>query len=418
LLTALAFGGCTCEDDVSTDTGQVVATTSVEPEAPAGGRLGVDASEYDFASNPDVLDRVVRSRYAYFRFISVPWGQAVCDEFEASLNVFPMVNLHGDAHIEQYAITEGAYGLDDFDRATVGPSVIDLVRFGGSLALTAELKGWTDSTDDLIAAFLDGYREALDDPETAETRPSIVARLGDRHDRSPEEFLTWAESLMAPISDDDMPGIEDAVAGFGDLMCEQRTELAREFFTLKRFGRLTLGIGSGLVTKYLGRVEGLSPDPLDDMIIEFKEVQPGQPSCTVQVTAGGMLRPIVGDARLGRAQGRILGFVPVPPDVENDGISFWAKSWEAGYHEVELPEIESPEELLELAHDVGLQLGKGHVRHIAEPVTPQLRRAQLNALDRTRDRVAELSKELAGDVTRAWTDLRRQVERDDAEQSY
>ena len=78
-----------------------------------------------------------------------------------------------------------------------------------------------------------------------------------------------------------------------------------------------------------------------------------------------------------------------------------------------LEEIRSPEELLQIAIDVGNQLGTGHVRQIAEPVTPQLRRAQLDALDRSRADVIALSRALASEITPAWRDLRQQVGRDD-----
>ncbi len=416
----LLLAGCDCDgegSDVADATDPSSAPVAEDPPA-STNRLMTDASDFDFSRNPEVLDRVVRSRFAYFRFVAIPFGQAICDEFEDNLNVFPMVNLHGDAHIEQYAISGEAHGLDDFDRATVGPAVVDLVRFAASLVLVAELKGFDDSADPAIDAFLDSYRDALDDPETEVDIPTIATRLAASHSRSAEEFLEWAESLMAPVPEDTMPGIRRAVAGFGELMCEQDPELTPQYFLVERFGRLTLGIGSGLVTKYLARVRGPTPDPLDDRIIEFKEVQPGQPSCTVPLTSGGMLRPIVGDARLGRSQGRILGFVPVPPEEENDGPTFWAKSWEAGYHEITVAEIASREELIEIARDVGNQLGKGHVRQIAEPMTPQLRRAQLDALERARARVRSLAKALAAEVTPAWRDLRRQVDRDDPEESY
>lgn len=415
-----------CQDDNSArpptaaaETASAAATEEEDHRPPAGaGRLEIDASDFDFDDNPAVLERVVHSRYAYFRFVALPWAQATCDAFEENLNLFPMVNLHGDAHVEQYAVASEAYGLDDFDRATGGPSVIDLTRFGGSLMLAAELKEWGDAGPSLVASFLDGYREALSDPDLALTRPSIVGRLGNHYDRDAESFLSWAESLMAPIPEAGMPGVEAAVANFGVLMCEQDPALRAEYFELRRFGSLSLGIGSGLSQKYLARVEGPSEAPADDVIIEFKEVQPGQSTCTVRATSGGMLRPVIGDARLGRTRGRILGFVPLAPQEENDGVSFWAKSWEPSFHEVRLQEIQSIEELREIARDVGHQLGKGHVRQIAEPMTPQLRRANRDALDRTRGQIIAVSEELAGEVTVGWRDLRGQVDRDDAEVSY
>jgi Ser/Thr protein kinase RdoA (MazF antagonist) len=42
------------------------------------------------------------------------------------------VNLHGDAHLEQFAVTDASFGLIDFDDAVGGPAVIDLLRFGVS----------------------------------------------------------------------------------------------------------------------------------------------------------------------------------------------------------------------------------------------------------------------------------------------
>ena len=48
----------------------------------------------------------------------------------------PNVQLHGDAHLEQYAFTKSAWGLDDFDDSTRGPALVDIIRFLGSIDLT------------------------------------------------------------------------------------------------------------------------------------------------------------------------------------------------------------------------------------------------------------------------------------------
>ena len=42
----------------------------------------------------------------------------------------PTVTLHGDPHLEQYAVTDAGRGLTDFDDASKGPAILDLVRFG------------------------------------------------------------------------------------------------------------------------------------------------------------------------------------------------------------------------------------------------------------------------------------------------
>src|SRR5580765_6647029 len=82
--------------------------------------------------------------YSFFRFVNRPWASRVCDAFGRDRDALVRVRLHGDAHIEQYAFTDTAYGLDDFDDTAEGPAVIDLVRFIGSIRVAARDRGWTD----------------------------------------------------------------------------------------------------------------------------------------------------------------------------------------------------------------------------------------------------------------------------------
>src|SRR5262245_11299170 len=86
---------------------------------------------------PGLLARLQKDPYAYFRFVNKAWARRVCAEFGPDLPTLTRVRLHGDAHLEQYAFTSEAYGLDDFDDTADGPSVIDAVRFLGSLDLAA-----------------------------------------------------------------------------------------------------------------------------------------------------------------------------------------------------------------------------------------------------------------------------------------
>ena len=44
---------------------------------------------------------------------------------------------------------------------------------------------------------------------------------------------------------------------------------------------------------------------------------------------------------------------------------FWTHAWVANYHELKVKgSLESPEELAEVAYDVGVQLGLGHLRDV------------------------------------------------------
>jgi len=86
------------------------------------------------------------------------------------------VNLHGDAHLEPYAVTRLGRGLTDFDDTTKGKPVIDLVRFGTSILLAAREKGWTSSESSLLDAFFRGYRATLRNPGLQIHTPEFATR--------------------------------------------------------------------------------------------------------------------------------------------------------------------------------------------------------------------------------------------------
>ena len=93
--------------------------------------------------------------------MNAPFAAETCRLFADVAASLPEVNLHGDAHIEQYAVTNLGGGLTDFDDCTRGGAVIDLVRFGTSLLLAAREKGWAAEEERFVGSFLEGYRGAL-----------------------------------------------------------------------------------------------------------------------------------------------------------------------------------------------------------------------------------------------------------------
>ena len=80
--------------------------------------------------------------------MNTPFAEAVCMSFHEYLGDIPSVNHHGDAHLENYAITEQGRGLTDFDDTTIGPMILDLVCFGVSIHLACRANGWEDKADD------------------------------------------------------------------------------------------------------------------------------------------------------------------------------------------------------------------------------------------------------------------------------
>ncbi len=116
------------------------------------------------ATPPAALARVRADPFQYFRLTNHEWTARVCEIFAADLPSQPVIQLHGDAHVEQFAFMKDAWGLDDFDDSARGPALIDIVRFLGSIELAARKRGWTRERERLFNRFFDGYRRGLSDP--------------------------------------------------------------------------------------------------------------------------------------------------------------------------------------------------------------------------------------------------------------
>jgi uncharacterized protein (DUF2252 family) len=147
-----------------------VETESINP-------LYDNPAELDFSSNPDLLQRILATPHGYFRFINIRFSNEVCRRFKNSMTNAPALNLHGDAHLEQYAITDLGRGLTDYDDSSTGPGIVDLMRFGVSLNLACSEKGWEDLDGKLFDKLLLGYRNALENPNVAAPEPTIVKKI-------------------------------------------------------------------------------------------------------------------------------------------------------------------------------------------------------------------------------------------------
>jgi uncharacterized protein (DUF2252 family) len=127
----------------------VLATSCIVLLAPpsARGQLRPNPDALADAS-PELVDRLRADPFVYFRFINRAWTSRVCELF-ADVRNQPVVRIHGDAHVEQFALTRDAWGLDDFDDSTRGPAFVDIVRFLGSIDVATRQRGWTRQRDAL-----------------------------------------------------------------------------------------------------------------------------------------------------------------------------------------------------------------------------------------------------------------------------
>ena len=89
-----------------------------------------------------LLDKLSASAFRYFRAVAEPFKHRTCEAFRDLRWRLPSGAVHGDAHLEQFVVTDEDFGLADFDNAGYGPAIVDLVRYAASLHLACrEMEG-------------------------------------------------------------------------------------------------------------------------------------------------------------------------------------------------------------------------------------------------------------------------------------
>jgi hypothetical protein len=378
-----------------------------EPPGSTADMLFVAPSSYDFSENPPLLERIESGPHGYFRFINIAFSRTVCERFASAYRGVPPVNLHGDAHLEQYAVTDLGRGLTDFDDSSKGPAVLDLLRFGVSLHLTLRMYAPETPCRPYFRRFLEGYRAALEDPEVEAPEPTWVESIRSDFERDRDEYFAWIDEVMKPIPEPEAEALEAALDDYVTAMLRKHPELEAAFFDVEQVGALEMGIGSALDEKYLLRVRGPTDAPNDDVVLEVKEVRSldGIP-CIEGAKGSDPFRILLAQARLAYKPYAYLGYI------DFRGRKFWIHSWVDNYQELQRENLaRNPEALREVVYDVGVQLGRGHPK-IAGEFEMQLRQAQLKALDENEDALLEAVQTLSDATVQAWLRFKRALAED------
>ncbi len=380
-----------------------------KPNSKTVNPLFVDPASRNFSENPDLLKRIFSGPHGYFRFINIPFSEEVCRRFSEIITTAPTLNLHGDAHIEQYAVTDLGRGLTDYDDSSTGPGIIDLLRFGISLHLTCRENGWTDSSTALLDRFFAGYRDALKNPKMSVDAGTWVKRVRTKFKNDRVSYFKWIDTMMSPMPDDRKSALIAAIQPYVSTKMAEDSTLSPDYFRIVQVGDLQMGIGSALDEKYLVRIRGKSADPLDDVMLEFKEVR--DLSGIDCINSGQELDPfriLLGQTRIAYQPFEHLGYFRFHEK------NFWVHSWVDNYKEVKIGKsFQSPKELAEVVYDVGVQLGKGHVKQIASPLDLQLRREQLQFLKKNETALKTACRELTEETIAAWQMFCDRVRKDE-----
>ena len=390
----------------------VLAVLVVDASAGCADRRALTAEPAALAAAaPELLDRLREDPYNYFRFINHEWTSRVCEVFGADLAKQPIVQLHGDAHIEQYALTNDAWGLDDFDDSTRGPALVDISRFLGSIDLAARRRGWSGDRDRLFDRFFEGYRRGLSQAAYQPAKPDIVRWVRSKNPvPSRDAFFAWAETKMVPMPEASMNGLLASMTVFSRLVRRERPELPEGYFQVIRAGWLQMGIGSAAIRKVLMRVRGPSDDPEDDELLEAKALRALKGlGCLEVPKSRPAFRVIVGSQQVGRLRHNILVAGPEEdiPDMAIAGEhlrNWWVRSWEPSYREITLDDLRSVEDLSDLIYDSGVQLGSGSVH---EGDDGSLRSQSLSAIAALQPRLRTEAKALVEEMMRGWDQLRQ-----------
>lgn len=417
LLLATTLGCAACPEPAAQRAATPTTTPSAAPTpAPAaaseedefGGRVSLELDRAKLlaaGAAPALLARLDASAYRYFRALAIEYSSRVCWEFRDLRWQLPVVAVHGDAHVTQFVVTPDTYGLEDYDRAGFGPAVVDVVRYGSSLHLACRELAWSCDAEEAVSVFLREYRAALAAPPKR-VQPALVDRLRRRAPSSLEEWLRWADSLRVPLPAEQERSVRQNWLAF---VAQQRLtypELPAAFFDLVAVGSLHLGIGSALETKYLLRVRGPSDAPNDDVILEARSIKESPPRAGIwRPHHGGSLHTLYFMFLLGPRLPERFGTATLSSDPHMP--HFWLQSWEPGYTELALTDVQSQQDLEQLAADAALQLAGHFWTRFPEPLRPAQRFGQLRMFDATAPRARELAKALAAETLVSWQRFRQ-----------
>ena len=361
---------------------------------------------------PKLIERLRADPYDYFRFVNRSWIARVCEVFRKDVEELPAVRLHGDAHVEQFAVTKDAWGLDDFDDSARGPAIVDIARFLGSIDLVARQRSWGKDREKLFDRFVEGYKRGLIEPEHVPPPPDIVARLRGQAPADRAAFLAWGESKMQPLEDGSMKAVLAGMEALAEITRRERPDLAPEYFRVIRAGSVQSGIGSALGPKIMVRVRGPSDDPADDELLESKKIGDlGGLSCLKTSMDQPTLRVVDGSKKLGRVKYNILAAGPELVILELTARGellqdWWIRSLDPAYRQVSLKDLHSSRDLFAIAYDSGVQLGAGRLQDQTVLLSVYDRKRILGATGRLEKRYRQEASKMVDDLLRGWHELR------------
>ena len=163
------------------------------------------------------------------------------------------------------------------------------------------------------------------------------------------------------------------------------------------------GVRNPRLAKLLFRCEGPSTATSDDVILEEKEPAANLDGleCLGLPAQSPAARVVTGAQRAGRLDHEVLTLVPAPIEGPTELRHWWIHDWSPSYSEVEIAQLESPAELIELAQDAGVQLGSSCLPSLGASSFERRRRVSRSivVLD---SRIRDVARRLTDEMYDAW----------------
>jgi len=381
----------------STETDRFGASTTFRVDKAALRAGGMTAKQ---------MTRLEASAFRYSRMLAGQFEARTCWSFRDVRWHLPVVAVHGDAHLEQFVVTNNTFGVEDFDKAGYGPAVVDLVRYSASIELACREATFPCDPKKAVDRYFTEYRASLDKMPDRSHPPTVVERMRRKAPQRRAAWLDWVDAQMGPLTPEHEALARKGWKTFADLQIAVVPDRSAEFYEIARVGELRMGVGSALERKILVRIRGPSNDPNDDVVLEARAGEaPGASGCVWRPAHGSSLHVLTFMALLGPRMPEVFGYVDLTD--KPDERPFWVQAWHPGYVELTLDDIHSQDELEELAVDAARQLAGHFWTRFVDPLRGYQRYAQLRAFDTTRERAVALSSELAREVIVEWDRFRK-----------
>ena len=111
---------------------------------------------------------------------------------------------------------------------------------------------------------------------------------------------------------------------------------------------------------------------------------------------------VEGVRQIARLQPPLLIALPGIDETQPSGRDWWVRTWDRTYREVEIGDFNSPEELREVAHDAGAQLGSSNLTHQSGDRADSSRVLELQGITRLEPQLRKAAHDLTTDVLEAW----------------